>query len=234
MAVAHFSMQGSSGDDDVRLNLDTHFSTSNLRKVVAELQSLSHRGVYMVSDYLPRPGDVLQVGGDWGSDGGFLGSVDYVERLGGSRWGFFVSFEQEPAPPAEVRPFPVRDSRPMGQPEGLRPEAFEYYDRLTRVRDYVRDHYSEEISLESAASEAALEKTYFSTFFHEKVGVTFRDFLQHFRVQKAMQLIRTDNQSLTDVAYSSGFGDLRTFQRAFRKWAGMTPREYKKQTAPGN
>ncbi len=50
--------------------------------------------------------------------------------------------------------------------------AFDYYARLQRVKEHVDENYSEEISLEKAAQIAATEKTYFSTFFRKKVGIT--------------------------------------------------------------
>ena len=53
--------------------------------------------------------------------------------------------------------------------------AFTYYRRLGRVREYLEEHISEQLSLEEAARVAGLEKKYFSTFFHEKTGVRYRD-----------------------------------------------------------
>ncbi len=56
--------------------------------------------------------------------------------------------------------------------------SFEYYARLGRVKKHVEQYYTEEISLENAAQIAATEKTYFSTFFREKVGITFTEWLR--------------------------------------------------------
>ena len=110
--------------------------------------------------------------------------------------------------------------------------ALEYYSRLKRVKEHVDRNLSEEISLEDAAQIAATEKTYFSTFFRKKVGITFTDWLRRLRVAKAMEIIRSRDLSITEVAYEVGFGDLRTFERAFKKYTKLTPREFKQSVLP--
>ncbi len=110
--------------------------------------------------------------------------------------------------------------------------AFQYYSRLKRVKEHVDQHYSEEISLEKAARIAATEKTYFSTFFRQKVGITFTDWLRQLRVAKAIEILKTRNQSICDIAFEVGFGDLRSFERAFKRYTHMTAREFKQSMLP--
>jgi len=110
--------------------------------------------------------------------------------------------------------------------------AFQYYSRLKRVKEHVDEYYSEEISLEIAARIAATEKTYFSTFFHKKVGITFTDWLRQIRVAKAIEILKTRNQSICDIAFEVGFGDLRSFERAFKRYTNLTAREFKQSILP--
>ena len=86
--------------------------------------------------------------------------------------------------------------------------------------------------LEKAAGIAALEKSYFSSYFRAKIGITFTDWLRQVRVRKATELLKAEDFSITEVAYEVGFADLRTFERAFKKHTRMTPREFKKSVAP--
>jgi len=110
--------------------------------------------------------------------------------------------------------------------------AFQYYSRLRRVKEHVDEYYSEEISLERAAQIAATEKTYFSTFFRKKVGITFTDWLRRLRVAKAIEIIKTRDESICDIAFEVGFGDLRSFERAFKRYTNLTAREFKKSVLP--
>ncbi len=120
----------------------------------------------------------------------------------------------------------------MAQGHQVNYGAFQYYSRLRRVKKHVDQFYSEEISLEKAAQIAATEKTYFSTFFRKKVGITFTDWLRQLRVAKAIEILKTRNQSICDIAFEVGFGDLRSFERAFKRYTKMTAREFKKSILP--
>ncbi len=115
----------------------------------------------------------------------------------------------------------------MSQGNSVNYHAFQYYSRLTRVKKHVEQYYTEEISLENAAQISATEKTYFSAFFREKVGITFTEWLRQFRVEKAIEIIKTRNESIIDIAFEVGLGDLRTFERAFKKYTNLTAREFK-------
>jgi len=110
--------------------------------------------------------------------------------------------------------------------------AFNYYPRLKRLHQYVDQSYSEPISLKKAAGIAALESSYFSSYFRAKVGITFTDWLRQVRIRKAMKLMKGSDLSITEVAYEVGFGDLRTFERAFKQYTRRTPREFKKFVRP--
>jgi transcriptional regulator GlxA family with amidase domain len=111
--------------------------------------------------------------------------------------------------------------------------AFKYYDRLARVKRYFEDNLSEPFSVETAARIACLSEKYFSTFFHRKTGVRFKEWVNAVRIERARQLIDERNRSVTDVAFDVGFQDLRTFERAFKRNSSMTPLAYKKSVRPG-
>ncbi len=110
--------------------------------------------------------------------------------------------------------------------------AFGYYRRLRRVKSYVEQNYSLPITLGDAARVACLERKYFSAFFRDKTGVCFRDWLAHVRVTRAAELMRHNNHTITNIAHAAGFGDLRTFERTFKKIKGITPRQFKKIVGP--
>lgn len=108
--------------------------------------------------------------------------------------------------------------------------AFEYYTSLRKVHRYVADHYPEPLSLAKAARVAGVERTYFSTFFREKVGISFTAWLRHFRIKRAIRLMREHDLQISEVAFEVGFGDLRTFERAFKKCTGRTARDFKRSS----
>jgi len=107
--------------------------------------------------------------------------------------------------------------------------VFAYYAPLMRVKRFVDAHYQEPLPLATVAEIACLERTYFSTFFHEKTGICYRDWLNGLRVERALELMRSRNRTITDIAFAVGFQDLRTFERAFEKSTGLCPRKVRKQ-----
>lgn len=126
---------------------------------------------------------------------------------------------------------PIRQVQALGFTDFNR-SAFSYYTRLGRVERFVAQHYDEPIPLARAARVAGYGEKYFSTLFHQKTGVRFRDWLSSVRVGRAMRLLEQRNHSITGIALDVGFQDLRTFQRTFKKLTGMTPWEFKKSVRP--
>jgi AraC family transcriptional regulator len=106
--------------------------------------------------------------------------------------------------------------------------AFDYYPALKRLQTYVAKHPSGHLSLADAAKIAAMEPTHFSKFFHKKTGVRFRHWEELRRVEIAISLFESADISVTDAGLNAGFNNLTTFERAFKRMKGITPRQYKK------
>ena len=111
-------------------------------------------------------------------------------------------------------------------------EVFSYYQRLDRVRHLVLARYHLRITLEDAAAVARMESCAFSTFFHRKTGVRFRNWLGAVRVAKAQELFRTSNISVKQTAFEVGLANVRTFERVFLRVTGSTPIAYKNSVRP--
>lgn len=120
----------------------------------------------------------------------------------------------------------------MFKPPELNEAAFAYYPRLRRLKQFIEENYNRPISLENAADEVGLERTYFSTFFRQKTGVRFWQWLAYVRIQRAADLLRAEDLAITRLAQIVGYEDLRTFERAFKKVTGMTPSTFKKTVRP--
>ncbi len=110
--------------------------------------------------------------------------------------------------------------------------AFTYYPRLRKIKEHADQHLADDMSLGTAARIAGLEEKYFSTYFREKTGICYKDWITRARVEWAAEMMNTQDQLITGIAFAVGFRDLRTFERAFKKWMGTTPRKYKKSVQP--
>jgi AraC-like DNA-binding protein/mannose-6-phosphate isomerase-like protein (cupin superfamily) len=100
------------------------------------------------------------------------------------------------------------------------------------VIQYICDNYSQDIPLEKAADLVNMTPTYFSHAFKKESGQSFVEFVHEVRIERAMELIRHDVHSMTQICFQVGFRHLSHFIRTFKKRTGLTPTEYKKMFAP--
>ncbi|HEX5277091.1 MAG TPA: helix-turn-helix transcriptional regulator, partial [Fluviicoccus sp.] len=64
-------------------------------------------------------------------------------------------------------------------------------------------------------------------------GTTFQALLDESRRRDAMRLLANSGLSVEQVAVRLGYSDPANFTRAFRKWSGVTPRQYREQSRQG-
>ena len=103
------------------------------------------------------------------------------------------------------------------------------YRSLNPVLDYIGRNYSERISLEMAAELAGMSPAYFSATFSRVCGVTFVDYVNSVRVEKAKALLRTTSDRIQEIGERVGFRDNTYFCRVFRKFTGMSPASWRRQ-----
>lgn len=101
-------------------------------------------------------------------------------------------------------------------------------ERIQRASDYILQHWREEITLEDLADHLYLSRAYISRSFPQYFGVSFREYVTQVRLAHAVQEMHS-GATLTEIAYHNGFVNETAMIRAFRKYRGMTPSEYRKQ-----
>lgn len=85
------------------------------------------------------------------------------------------------------------------------------------------------LSLQQASVELDINPAYLSREFSKYFdNLSFGDYMRKLRVDKAIDLIKNDTYTLTEVAYLTGFSDQSHFNRIFKKHTGKSPSVYKK------
>lgn len=102
-------------------------------------------------------------------------------------------------------------------------------DWIEFVIDYLNKNYDKEISQEMIADRLNITTSYLSTYFKEKTGTNFKDYLNHLRMNKAKELLATTDSKIQDISGLVGYQNKNPFIRMFRKHTGMTPTEYRKE-----
>lgn len=101
-------------------------------------------------------------------------------------------------------------------------------ERLDQVFSYVAEHHIRPIPLCEIAAVAHFSEYYFTRFFREATGMTFGQYLNNFRVQKAAEYLRDTQDSITDIVFRAGFGSVNSFNRVFKQIKGCSPSAYKR------
>lgn len=102
---------------------------------------------------------------------------------------------------------------------------------LRRARDHVDRHYSEPLDLDTLAGIAGLSKYHFLRLFRTTYGRTPAAYLSERRVERAQDLLRTTNLTVTEVCFAVGFASLGSFSSRFSAVTGETPRDFQKRYA---
>lgn len=100
--------------------------------------------------------------------------------------------------------------------------------RINNCIAYIDSRYYENISLEQISKMAALSVPTFCDMFKSTTGLSFKDYLNKKRIEKAKSLLAC-GEGITEAAYICGYNDFSTFYRNFVKFTGMMPSEFKKQ-----
>lgn len=93
--------------------------------------------------------------------------------------------------------------------------------------EFLHTHYSEDISLESHAERLGLDRKHLSVIFKKALDVPPRQYLLHYRMNKACELLSMRDFTVGEVARSVGYQDPLLFSRMFKKVLGVSPKKYR-------
>ncbi|ASW75996.1 AraC family transcriptional regulator [Chryseobacterium piperi] len=101
--------------------------------------------------------------------------------------------------------------------------------RLENIFTYVEHHYYKDINIEDVAKLANLTLPAFCNFFKKATQITFTEFVNRYRINKAC-LLMVQDKSISECSYSCGFNNVTYFNRMFKKYTGKTPSEFIKNS----
>lgn len=99
-------------------------------------------------------------------------------------------------------------------------------DFIFRARSYIDAHYAQPISLERLAESLHVTTSYFSTAFRKYVGRSPQRYLIDVRLEHAAELLVHERCGVGEAALQSGYTDIYTFSRMFKKKYGLSPTAY--------
>lgn len=101
---------------------------------------------------------------------------------------------------------------------------------LNQILAYVDEHYSEDCTLKRVAGCLQYDYAYLSKVFRQFTAMSFKDYLNQYRILQACYLLKTKERLITEIALDCGYANLRTFHRNFRRFVQESPADYRRQT----
>ena len=108
-----------------------------------------------------------------------------------------------------------------------------FYDKdkgnpyIRKALRFMYDNYGERLELPQVADFVGLSPNYFSSLFHDTVGVSFKEYLNSIRVEASKQLLMSTEYDLADIAAAMGFPDQSYYCKVFKKVTGMSPGKFR-------
>lgn len=104
------------------------------------------------------------------------------------------------------------------------PESTQVY----MIREYIRAHYDDPyLSTKEISEYIMLSASYACTLFKNETGKTLNQYLTEFRMEKAKQFLANPRGTITNIASRCGYNDSNYFGKAFKKYTGLSPSEYR-------
>lgn len=102
---------------------------------------------------------------------------------------------------------------------------------LRAARDHADRHFADDLDLEALAAVARLSRFHFQRLFTATYGVSPAGYVSRRRIERAQDLLRATNLSVTEVCHAVGFASLGSFSSRFREVVGESPRAFQARYA---
>ena len=98
---------------------------------------------------------------------------------------------------------------------------------MREALSFIDQNYQNDISIEDIAAVCGLNRSYFGKIFRDTVGESPQEYLLHYRMARAAQLLKETKQPIGEIAPQVGYANQLHFSRAFKNVHGVSPREYR-------
>jgi AraC-like DNA-binding protein len=109
------------------------------------------------------------------------------------------------------------------------PTPSDLLPHLRRARDLMDSRYADDLNVATIAQRAGVSKYYFIRSFNAEYGQTPAQYLTHRRIERAQDLLRATNLTVTEICMLVGYTSLGSFSAKFRSLVGETPSAFQQR-----
>ena len=107
-------------------------------------------------------------------------------------------------------------------------------DRVDRILSYISDNFTENITLKKLADDEFISIHYLSKLFKTETGVNYYDYITELRIKRAVKDLIGSSTQINKIALNSGFPNIQSFNREFKRRFNETPSEYRIKNSISN
>lgn len=101
---------------------------------------------------------------------------------------------------------------------------------IQQAIDYIETNYSQKITVLDISRSVRLDRTYLSSLFKDKFGLSLQAFMLEYRMNRAVELLQHTALSIGEISRSVGYDDPFLFSKMFKKLKGVSPKNMRSQT----
>lgn len=99
--------------------------------------------------------------------------------------------------------------------------------KLKAINIFIADHLSESISSVDVAAFLYMNSSYFSRYFKRLTGENFTDYVHRYKIEAARKMLEYTEETIEEIALKCGYSERTYFSKVFKKYMGMTPRDFR-------
>lgn len=148
-----------------------------------------------------------------------------INRLGSNLWNYInVSFDYKLS--CEI----TNESEFKSELKSIYDSAHANSRLIYLSRKYIGEHFKNpDLNLSMIAEKVNVSKNHLSREYSKESGETIVEFISKLRIKEAKKMLENTNLKTYEIAEKIGFSNSETFFRTFKKYCGITPKQYKKR-----
>ena len=98
---------------------------------------------------------------------------------------------------------------------------------LRTIFDFVENNFEKSCTLDDLSKKIGYNRSYLSRYFSESTHMPFGTYVNRYKISRACYLLKNSNKTVLECAYSCGYTSLRSFNRNFALYVGVSPTKYR-------
>ena len=94
---------------------------------------------------------------------------------------------------------------------------------VVEMINFIKNNYQDKISISDLSKKLAYSESMLNRKFKKEVHITFNEYLNRYRINKAIELLKNSDYNITEISYMCGYSSAKYFSRVFKKYLGVSP-----------